>query len=347
MRNKALLVIVSLFVLFFSSPTRSGHAIDAGKTKFAGTKIVVTERAGIKHSLTNVQTGNIQYGHFSGAGSPFSEANLPEYENQTSQLDTCIALNFHTPEAQAQILRSAKERGGLKNDLQIYQVVLIVPLSSVEMITFGKADLEYYNSELELDKTTSSVKIVGKASFNAGAPFGFLTGKEALGPLGHADFSAQFKSVKEIRSSGLPAKFSANFAMFGIDAVPFKSTVTDTAGHAFVFEKAVFCKERQVTKTEGSFYVTYVGYNTVRCSSDVTLKRGGSRLSVPSIKLQRIEIGNGSGDGYDANVALRSGEKSFDLWLPDFSNRGILGATPYGWVWVPWTAIQTVEFQGS
>jgi len=219
-------------------------------------------------------------------------------------------------------------------------VILLVPLSSVEVITFGEKKGERNREQ------PSSVRIAGRPAFNAGRPYADLRCKEDLGPLGRSDFSAWAEDLKEIRASGEPQHFVSDFSVFGSRAVPFKASVTDTSGQVIVFEKALFSQSDTVSRSRYP-YVGTTGYETVLFSSDLAVTRSEtSHLSLSSAKLRRIQVvkNHGTSHEYDAKMTLRSGE-SFDLTIsPPSDPSGILGATPDGWVWVPWYAVSVVEF---
>ena len=307
-----------------------------------GSAILVTDRSGTKHVLREcAQNRGIR---FQNSGTPFSGAVAldPQYEASISQLSTFIALNFHTPTEQKRILQAALDRGmGEYGTSEGFSgVILLVPLSSVEVITFGEKKGERNREQ------TSSVKVAGRPAFDAGTGYADLRCKEDLGPLGQSDFSAWAEDLKEIRASGEPQRFVSDFSVFGTHAVPFKASVTDTSGRVIVFEKAMFSQHDTVERSRYP-YVGSTGYATVTFGSDLAVTRSEtSHLSLSSEKLRRIQVvkNHGTSHEYDAKMTLRTGE-SFDLTIsPPADPSGILGATPDGWVWVPWYAVSAVDF---
>jgi hypothetical protein len=134
--------------------------------------------------------------------------------------------------------------------------------------------------------------------------------------------------------------------VFGSHAVPFKASATDLSGRVIAFEKAVFSQADTAARPRHGYFGDTM-YATVTFSSDLAVTRSETRhLSLSSAKLRRIEVvkNHGASHEYDAKMTLRSGE-SFDLTIsPPYDPSGILGATPDGWVWVPWYAVSFVEF---
>jgi hypothetical protein len=301
-------------------------------------EIAVTDHSGAKHTLS----GCAEDRYFYRSGTPWSGSIAldPAYEGRISQLKAFVALNFHTPKDQERITQAALSRGmrSYAKDEGYANVILMVPMSSIDVITLGDRKGENNSQQ------TSSVKVAGRRAFDAGAGYAELRCKENLGPLGQADFSAALEGLKEIRAVGEPTVFRPDLTVFGTDAVPFKATVTDTAGQAIVFEKAMFVQMEAVSRSRYP-YIGTTGYEAVAMSSDLALTRSGtSRLTLSSAKLRRVEVGKYSA-AFDVKATLRSGE-AFDLAITPNDDRrpGILGATPDGWVWVPWHAVSFVEF---
>ena len=113
----------------------------------------------------------------------------PEYKTSNSQLSSFIALNFHTQSEQKQIVDAALNRGMTEHDKSFSNVILMITLSSVDVITFGKEKGEGNNEQ------TSSVKVAGRRAFDAGTAYADIRCKEDHGPLGQADFSAACKDA--------------------------------------------------------------------------------------------------------------------------------------------------------
>ncbi|MGA2905490.1 MAG: hypothetical protein ABSD98_16815 [Candidatus Korobacteraceae bacterium] len=338
--DRVTVMIVALLALGCSVPTLG--------------QIVVTDRSGTKHILTECADTR----DFYRSGTPFSGdiALDPGYKARIPQLSTFIALNFHTPKDQKRILETAirRGRGGQYASDGLSNVILMVPMSSVDVITFGENKGKMNeNGEVTFEQT-SSIKVAGRPAFDGGTGYADLKCKEDLGPLGQAEFSAWVENLKEIRASGKPKNFRGDFNVFACNALPFKATVTDTSGQVIILDKAVYAQEGSVSRSR----YPYMGdseYSTVRCSSDLAVARSGtSHLSLSATKLRRIEVNkvnmgfNTGYSGFDAKVMLRSGG-TFDLTITPENGfsvpSGILGATPDGWLWVPWNAVSVVEFQ--
>ena len=307
-------------------------------------KIIVTDGSGIKHTLTEWTETR----RFQNSGLPFAEDGValhPDYIRRSSQLSTCIAINFHTPKDQGRILQVAASRGRMENFKSRYQVILIIPLSSVDVIKFNKEDGTRFDSGT-ISKQTSSVKIAGRPAFDAGVGYGFLSCKEDLGSLGQATFSSWVGDMQEIRASGEPAKFQGDFNVFGCDAIPFKAVITDTSGTVITLEKAVCCQEGTDNRERTDGYIGSVGWKSFTFSSDILMNKGeNSHFSIAPAKLQRIEVGKAMGyELYEAKANLRSGESFPDLAVSSRGAKGFLGTTPDGWVWVPWDDVSVVEF---
>lgn len=307
-------------------------------------KVIVTDAAGIKHTLTEWAETR----RFQNSGLPFAQDGValhPDYVRRSSQLSTCIALNYHTPKDQDRILQVAASRGRMENFTSRYQVILIIPLASVDAIKLAKETGTRF-SFATLSRQTSSVKIAGRPAFDAGVGYGFLTCKEDLGALGQATFTSWVGDLQEIRADGEPAIFQGDFGIFGCSAAPFKAIITDTAGTTITLEKAVCCQEGTDTRERTDGYVGSVGWKSFTFSSELMMNKGETtHFAIAPAKLQRIEVGKTIGyELYEAKVTLRSGEAFPDLAVSSEGAKGFLGTTPNGWIWVPWDDVSTVEF---
>jgi hypothetical protein len=345
-----LTVVVALFLAVVSSTAQS----NSGASKTTST-IEVTDVRGTKHIVTDYGNGS----RFFRAGLPFDDIsddypkNGKGFWDKAKSLKTAIAVELHSPEDQAKIRKAALDRGMSQNvDADHIHTVLLIPLPSIDTITFTQQ-----KAGQDEGQARSVIRLAGGQSFNAGGGFWKIGGKENLGSLGVADFSADFSDIKEIRSTSPPVPFVGDFAFFGSTEVPFSAKVTDTAGEAIVLSKALYCTTGtfSVPDKRNSAFISYgnVELRTVKFRSSLDVKVGGtSSVSIPPSKLRtlrvvRVDNTLGGNANYVAKVILRTGETvdlaivpSDGIYVPN----GILGASPKGWVWIPWFAVASVEF---
>jgi hypothetical protein len=309
--------------------------------------IEVTDARGIKHKLVDYNNGS----RFLDAGLPFDDNITDDYKvsskgfwARATGLRTVVAVELHTPEEQAKI-HEVNVRRGMTREFDFTQThaILLVPLRSLDTIAFT------IQKSGENAHTSSVIHLAGGDSFSGGSGFGALKGKENVGSLGLADFSIDLSEVKSIRSVGPTVPFVGDFAFFGTAQTPFRAKVTDAAGDVTTLKKALYCTTSQfsVPNNKDNAFVTYgdVELTTVKFSSSLAVKVGGtSALSIPPSRLRSINL-NLTGDWYTAAATLRTGER-LDLTIEtDGAPSGILGASSKGWVWVPWLAIASVEYE--
>jgi hypothetical protein len=320
----------------------------------ATSTIEVTDVRGTKHVVMDYGNGS----RFFRAGLPFDDNITDDYPkngkgfwDRAKSLKTAIAVELHTPEDQAKIRKAALGRGMRDSELDHTHTVLLIPLPSLDSITFSQQ-----KAGQDEGQARSEVRLAGGQSFTAGGGFWKLYGKENLGSLGTANFSADLSDVKSIRSLAPPMPFVGDFGFFGATEVPFSAKVTDTAGEVTVLKKALYCTTGtfNVPNNRNTGFVTYgdVGVSTVTFKSSLDVKVGGtSSMSIPPSKLRTISVGNvdkaNGWGGYDAKAMLRTGENvdltivpSQGIYVPN----GIVGASPKGWVWIPWYAVASIEF---
>lgn len=306
-------------------------------------RLIATDHAGIKHNIGQCAETR----RFQNSGTPFSGAVAlaPEIEAHLGSLSTVIALNMHTPRDQMRIAQSAIDRGMFENQVKEWsQVILMIPLISVETITLGPLAEPGFALNGN-DRQTSLVKVAGRPLFEAGTAYADLDCREDMGSLGSGRFSAWLEDLKELRAAGEPRKFEGDLSTFGVHVAPFKATVTDTGDKTIVLERATFCGSGVSVRDRSDGYIGNIGYASVPCSSDLPVKRGDTTsASIPSTNLRRVEFRKTKGSsGYQAQVTLRSGE-AIDLMVGStHDNGGILGVSPDGWVWVPWSAVWVLE----
>jgi hypothetical protein len=313
----------------------------------AASAIEVTDDHGSKHVVTDYGNGS----RFFGAGLPFDQNITDDYQKngkgfweRAAELKTAIAVELHTPDEQTKIRNLNLSRGVTrKYDVDQTHAVLLIPLSSLEAITFTQQKIG------EDIRTQSVIRLAGGEPFDGGGGFGGLKGKESLGSLGIADFSLDFTHIRAIRSLGPPVPFVGDFGFFDATEVPFAAKVTDTAGEVTVLTKALYCTTRQFTapNNQDTAFVTYgdVLLSTVAFKSSLDVTVGGtSTLSIPPSKLRTITL-NLRGGWYDATATLRTGE-NVGLTIDHHGvPNGIVGASSKGWVWIPWLAVASVEFE--
>jgi hypothetical protein len=346
-RNQPLLHCVPLLlaVMTLIANVAAGQDTQAtATTNGADHRIIVTDGQGIKHTLTEWSETR----RFQNSGLPFSEDGVaihPDYIKRSSGLASCIAVNFHTPKDQDKILQVAASRGRMENFTTLYQVILIVPMSSVDAIKFEKEPDTRFDSS-KISRQISHVKIAGRPVFDAGVGYGFLTCKEDLGSLGQATFSSWVGDLQEIRAVGEPMKFQGDFNTFGCSATPFKVVITDTSGAVITLDRAVCCQEGTDTRERTDGYIGSVGWKSFTFNSELVMNKGEtSHFSIAPAKIKRVEVGKSTGyELYEAKVTLRSGETFPDLAVSSEGAKGFLGTTPDGWIWVPWDDVSVVEF---
>jgi hypothetical protein len=326
---------------------------DSHDSKAATSAVEITDTHGRKHVVTDYSNG----ARFVSAGLPFDDNITDDYPKgrkgfweRAKPLKTAIAVELHDPEGQARIRKIALSRGMRDFDVDHAHTVILIPLASLDIITFTQQKPGRYG------EARSEIRLAGGQPFNGGGGFWKLYGKEGLGSLGTADFAADFRDIKSIRSLTPSAPFDEDFGFFGATEAPFKVTATDTAGGVIALSKALYCSKRQLTVPDNrnSMFIHYGDeiITTIRFKSDLDVMVGGtSSLSIPSSKLRTITVGKVSHNehgGYEAKAVLRTGE-NLDLTITPsevgiYVPNGIVGASSKGWVWIPWYAVSTLEF---
>jgi hypothetical protein len=337
-----------------ASSATTALAQSAAGTDKPPAAVEVTDIHGAKHIVKDYNNGS----RFFRAALPFDDNITDDYQKngkgfweKAKALKTAIAVELHNPEDEAKIRAAALGRGMRDTNLDNAHTVLLIPLPSLDTITFTSQKV---GNEIQ---TRSVIQLSGEQPFEGGGGFWKLSGKEDLGTLGVADFAAEFSDIKSIRSITPAAPFVGDFRFFGATEVPFSAKVTDTSGAVTVLTKALYCTTGTFTvpnnKNTAIFTYGDVGLTTVRFKSTLDVKVGGtSSTSIPAAKLRSISVGkvdqtSGWG-GYDAKATLRTGE-TVDLAIVPANGiyipNGILGASAKGWVWFPWYAVASIDFE--
>lgn len=302
--------------------------------------IEVTDVRGSKHVVVGFDNG-WESGRRVFAGLPFIDVNGPLFSSKAMQ--TLVTVELHTPEGQAKIRKVAAARGIRGTDFELLHTVLLIPQPSLDVITFTQQKVG------ENVETRSVIRLAGGQPFEGGGGFGYPHGKESLGSLGTANFEADFSNIKAIRSLA-PVPFVGDFAMFGTAEVPFRAKVTDTAGEVIVL-KGLYCDTGQYVAGENRRGGASIGTRVGFTPNLAVVISGVTKLSIPPSKLRTIFLGqiNFHDYGFDAKATLRTGEKMDLTVVPAGGSginlpSGILGASAKGFVWIPWYAVASVEF---
>lgn len=355
MRRIKMLLVAAVGTLSLAVVVAMAQDNSSGSKAASG--IEITDVRGKKHVVMDYGNGS----RFFRAGLPFDDNITDDYPTnpngkgfwaRAEALKTVIAVELHTPEDQAKIRKAALDRGMRESELDHTHTVLLIPLPSLDSITFSQQ-----KAGQDEGQARSEVRLAGGQSFTAGGGFWQLYGKENLGSLGTADFSADLSDIKSIRLLAPPAPLVADFRFFGASEVPFSVKVTDTAGEVTLLEKALYCSERQFSapSQNNTAFVRYgdTMLTGIKFKSDLDVKVSGtSSLSVAASKLRTVTLGkvalNGFG-GYEAKAVLRTGENIDFTITPSevgiYAPNGIVGVSAKGWVWIPWYAVASIEFE--
>jgi hypothetical protein len=295
--------------------------------------IEVTDVRGSKHVVVGFDSG-WQSGRTFFLDLPFTDVNGPLLSSEA--METLVAVELHTPEDQAKMDKVANAR---RLGSGATHTVLLIPSPSIQVITFTHQKVG------DRIQTRSVISLAGGQPFDGGGGFGYPQGKESLGSLGIADFSAEFSDIKAIRSLA-PVPFVGDFARFGTAEVPFTAKVTDTAGEVIAL-KGLYCDTGEYVAGENRRGGVRVAIQ-VRFTPNLSVYVGGvSKLSIPASKLRTMSLVKVSNEGFDAKAILRTGE-NVDLTIVSNTNlhaSGILGASAKGWLWIPWYSVASVEFE--
>jgi len=334
MKNLVISVVVTLSLVVVSAMADDNTGV-AKKTS----AIEITDVRGTKHIVMNCES-DLGFG----GGLVFDHLD-DDFYSRAKLMKTLIAVELHTPEAQEKIFKVAVDRGMSppvnESDESRCHTMLLIPPSSIKDITFTQ---EKIGDHIQ---TRSVICLAGGEPFDGGGGFTKLSGQENLGSLGTSDFSAYFTDIKEIRSLA-PVPFVGDFAFFRSTEVPFSAKVTDTAGEVIVLKKALYCDTAESSKPIPG-YLNTVRFISVRFQSNLGVVLGGvNHLSIPPSKLRTIRLINGknsiSWGRVDAKAILRTGE-NYDLTIVTYYPSGILGASSKGWIWIPWFAVASIEFE--
>jgi hypothetical protein len=334
--NKLFIMILGYSLLAVVFAIAQDNPGDTNKTS----GLEITDVHGTKHVVMNCENGS----RFFDSGTPFDENEISG-RSWSETMRRLIAVELHTPDEQAKITDKVDDFKDHKFSPVLGQTVLLVPISSIEDCTFTQQNI---GGKIQI---SSVIRLAGGESFNGGGIFCKLSGNENLGPVGTSDFSANIKDIKKIRSL-VPVPFVGDFAFFGESAaIPFSAKVTDKAGAVTVLRKTLYCFERSVPQSSGLTSSPTADEVTLGFKSDldVTLASGSNFLSIPPSKLRKITVGDEVNGNFNAKAILRTGE-NYDLTIVPPNHKrpwpyGILGTSSRGWVWIPWFAVASVEFE--
>ena len=156
-----------------------------GATQPEPFSLEIVDIKGQTHLITSIDNKK----RIPGAGLPFDDNITDDYNekgddfwSKSPRLRRTIAIDYHDLTTTNNIIRAALNRGVSKFNADIARVVLLVPLDTVNHITFQTSIAKgQIHSE-------STIQLSNGELFSAGAGFSAISGREKLGSLGMASF---------------------------------------------------------------------------------------------------------------------------------------------------------------